>query len=181
MPYLFGYGSLISRESASATLKRELAPEEHSDAVLVGYKRAWQLVVPLLVGESYSVPIDGVFLDIVPAPGVACVGSVFELTEDELSYFDRRERQYRRLDVTELIIPQAGGRVYTFVGLPEHSRPGPAAVVMTGYERMIGAALSGKRDCFKTLWRSSTEPHRLRRLDGLYRFKDPEQHAHSGR
>ena len=150
MPHLFGYGSLISRESAAATCQRTIEPEQHIDTILVGYERIWQLAVPVLVGDSFDQKREGVFLDIAPAAGVACVGSMFVVTTDELSYFDRRERQYERVDVTAQIFPPArNGKVYTYVGQPQFTNPGSGSVVFTWYEKIINDALAEREDCFQ--------------------------------
>ncbi len=182
MPRLFGYGSLISRESATATCQRSIEPDQHVDAILVGYERIWQLVVPVLVGESYDQLLEGVFLDITPAAAAPCVGSMFAVTADELSYFDRRERQYERVDVTAKIFPPVkNDKVYTYIGHPQFTNPGSDSVVFTRYEKIVNDALTEKPACFQALWQASTRPHKFKRADDLYRFASVEQQDHSGR
>jgi len=83
--YLFGYGSLISKNSRSRTGTTGM-----SYVVRVnGIKRAWNLNVN-------AVPTTAV--GIVKAVGSACNGIIVEINESELPKFDEREgKEYKRI------------------------------------------------------------------------------------
>ncbi|MEJ7718880.1 MAG: hypothetical protein WKF31_13295 [Thermoleophilaceae bacterium] len=85
-----------------------------------GYKR----YVDLETGDPPAVMVA--FLDVVPDPGAAVNGVLAPVTarEPRTPSIDR-ERNYRRVEVTDRVRPTAPARVWTFVGPPR--RPGAPA------------------------------------------------------
>ena len=71
--------------------------------------------------------------DIEPDPASSVRGLVRAVSEQELEQLDRRERNYDRVDVTDLIDGDFGGRVWTYRGSPE------------GRERLRAGARGGPR------------------------------------
>lgn len=181
MPYVFGYGSLILRESAAKTLGRTVAEADHIDAVLVDHRVCWGTPVQVLMGENFDMPAEAVFLDLQAQPGVHCCGAVFQVTEDELAKIDLRERQYTRINVSEYLIPAIDGEVFAYFRDSHVDPPSEHAVVMRRYHAMIEQALAAKRPCFQALWRSGCAGHEFAMADGPYKFFDPEQNASAGR
>ena len=119
--YVFGYGSLVG------------AVHGPLPATLAGWRPAW------IVGSDTSShperefrdpegrPYDGVVavLGIEPVPGAACPGAVFAVDADALPALDRRERNYERRDVTDLVDWPGKPRrclVFTYVPRPEALR-----------------------------------------------------------
>jgi hypothetical protein len=56
------------------------------------------------------------FLDLRPEPGTTVNGVLFPAGTEELRALDRRERNYRRVEVTEAVRPAPSGRAWTYVG-----------------------------------------------------------------
>jgi hypothetical protein len=98
-------------------------------AILHGFRRAWNVAVPavnpggFLYSDVDGKPVNGTvsYLGIRHAHDRAAMnGVVIALDEDGLSALDRRERNYRRIEVTEHVeadIPK-GRPVYTYLPLP---------------------------------------------------------------
>jgi cation transport regulator ChaC len=105
---VFGYGSL--------------APGGGTPARLHGYRRAWNVAMDnraTIPGYKYYVDAAGrrpevfvTFLNLVPGDGVD--GVVFEADRAAL---DARERNYRRVDVSDRV--ELPGPVYAYIGLDE--------------------------------------------------------------
>jgi cation transport regulator ChaC len=150
---LFGYGSLVLRESASMTLgrpARELRPARLRDwkrrfsqrrdnltcektfECAGGWRPEWILGLNVEQGEDDAGPVNGV---------------VIELSESELDRLDIREVRYDRVDVTGSIegdgLPE---RIVTYTAKEFHFAPEPpedsvilatyAAAVELGFEHL---------------------------------------------
>lgn len=119
MPWVFAYGSLAHDVGGTP-------------ARLHGARRAWGVAMDnRRVVPGYKVwldPADGVrpdvrvaFLDLQAADlGAAVDGVCVEVTGAVLAAVDRRERNYRRIDVTGRVIPldgvDVGAPVFAYVG-----------------------------------------------------------------
>jgi hypothetical protein len=119
MPSVFGYASLVgAREAATAPA-----------ATLGGYAREWNVAMDntqTIPGYRYFVDPDGsrpaifvTFLNVVPAAGSSVNGVLLDAASDALERFDRRERNYRRVEVTDAIDPPPAAPVWVYVGLDE--------------------------------------------------------------
>ncbi len=115
--HVFGYGSLVL-DGAGAV------------ETLPGHRRVWGVAtdnvrhIPgykkYLSREDGSRPeIYVAFVDIEPDPGSVVRGLVRPLADGELEGLDARERNYDRIDVTDLIETDFGGPVWTYRGSPE--------------------------------------------------------------
>jgi cation transport regulator ChaC len=116
--HVFGYGSLIERRGLATARICHLAD----------HRRVWNVArdnaVDLPGYNHYVDPADGsrpdvfvTFLNIVPMPGHRVNGLLFSVTAEELGALDMRERNYRRIDVTNSIEEAVSGRVWAYVGL----------------------------------------------------------------
>ncbi len=146
---VFGYASLVSRESAAQTLGRPV--ESPVPARLEGWARGWTLGREQAKSEKTFARPDGTVprfclgLNLDPDPGApAPNGVLIELTEAELDRLDLREMRYDRVDVTDSIAADhvAFDRVITYTAKPEHHHPTPPAdaVVVSTYPAAIEAA-----------------------------------------
>jgi cation transport regulator ChaC len=121
--WVFGYGSLVQRESAEATLGHALAVAPVK-ATLIGWRRGW------MVGSSREShperdlrwPDGTRFEGVSVALGVERAddtvnGAIFPVTDADLEHLDRRERNYHRVDVTDAVdCPTLRpGRVVTYI------------------------------------------------------------------
>ncbi len=138
-------------------------------AELPGFARGWGVAMDNrrdLPGYKYYADADGgrpavfiAFLDVGPAPGPdrapaagrparppAVNGLCLPVTDDQLSALDRRERNYRRIDVSDALA--AGARVWTYTGSPEgrerfaRGRRGATLVIHAAYLRGVEAAFA---------------------------------------
>jgi len=119
--YVFGYGSLL----------RHLAPDSPDLPARVcrleGYRRTWNVAMDnsrTVAGyKYYRAPGSGdrppyfvTFLNLAASAGSAVNGAVFPVEPELLAALDRRERNYARLDVSELLGERVDGCVWTYVG-----------------------------------------------------------------
>jgi hypothetical protein len=114
--YVFGYGSL-------AAVRRD----QGFTAQLRGYARGWGVAMDNardLPGYKWYADESGkrpavfvAFLDIAERPGAAVNGLCLPVSDSELPGLDARERNYRRVDVSDAI--GAGARVWVYVGAEE--------------------------------------------------------------
>ena len=150
---VFGYGSLVSRESAAQTLGRSVSAPQ--PARLRGWSRAWTLVRDNLASEKTFARADGslprfcIGLNVEPSerptdPNGALIG----VSEPELERLDLREIRYLRVDVREQIElgdPSAAvdfDTVYVYYAKPEHHRatPPPQTILIASYLRTVESA-----------------------------------------
>lgn len=114
MSFVFVYGSLVGLEDAGPCLLRDhacgwdVAMDNHE--TIPGYK----YYVDLETGERP--PVYVVYLAIRPQPGHSVAGATLAADAAMLAALDRRERNYDRRDVTGLVEPDPGGRVWAYVG-----------------------------------------------------------------
>ena len=141
---LFGYGSLVNRESAEQTLGREI--ESMRPAVIAGWRRRWSLLrdnphcEKTFALEDGTVPDWLLTLNIERTgnPADSVNGVVVEITETDLEALAIREIRYRLAEVGDAIAETAnGGRVVTYTALPNHAAlapPGGALILDTYLE-----------------------------------------------
>ena len=115
MDHVFGYGSLTRRSGTPARLRghrRVWGVAMDNSRTIAGYK----YYVDARSGERPEVFVA--FLDLQPTTdGESAAGVLFPVTPEELATLDARERNYGRVDVTELVDPRPdGGRVWTYAG-----------------------------------------------------------------
>ncbi|MSO41900.1 MAG: gamma-glutamylcyclotransferase [Solirubrobacterales bacterium] len=148
---VFGYGSLVSAESASLTLGRSVPPPD--PARLRGWCRRWSQARDNHAEEKTFELLDGTLPSHVLGlnvergedPAGAVNGVLIELTEAELDRLDIREIRYDRVDVTELV-EGAGGhgfeRVITYTAKARNFAPEPAAgtVILSSYASAVEEA-----------------------------------------
>ncbi|WP_328887772.1 gamma-glutamylcyclotransferase family protein [Streptomyces sp. NBC_00316] len=83
--HIFGYGSLIQRESRTSTWPEA---EKAAPAVVRGISRGWY-------DRMNTASWGPTYLGAVPMKGATCNGVVFSVTPEELRAFARRESGYR--------------------------------------------------------------------------------------
>jgi hypothetical protein len=115
--HVFGYASLLLDGSgALATLpahRRVWGVATDNVRHIPGYK----LYLDRSDGSQPDIYVA--FVDIEPDPESSVLGLVRPLAEGELEQLDARERNYDRIDVTDLIDTEFGGPVWTYRGSEE--------------------------------------------------------------
>jgi hypothetical protein len=178
---IFAYGSLVSLPSMEETLRHKYDGPVH-EVHLEGYERSWACVRPFNDPQAIAagagkidayfrrgterVPISGAAeLTIHPETKGRINGILYLLTGEELRRLDKRERGYRRADVTDRIeeFRFRGGRVYVYEGLPG-SPPASAAdkgtfILIKEFFDLVTAACDAKGKDFRTEFDRSTQPH----------------------
>jgi gamma-glutamylcyclotransferase (GGCT)/AIG2-like uncharacterized protein YtfP len=109
--YVFVYGSLLGVAVSAPCVLRDHA-------------RGWDVAMDnrrTIPGYKYYLDEDGgrpavyvTFLAIRPQPGASVSGAVFAVDDAMLGALDRRERNYDRRDVSDLV--DVDGRVWAYVG-----------------------------------------------------------------
>lgn len=167
--WLFAYGSLLPAGSTAL-------PPDARPCRLTGWQRSWGLALDNSVdlpAYKHFVTPDGerpelmvAFLDIAPLAGASVNGVALPVSEDELPGLDRRERNYRRIDVTGRIDAELPGRIWTYAGLDAARerlavgrREGRLAIASTYYARVLaGFELLGQRALFTRLTATMPAP-----------------------
>ena len=168
VPWIFGYGSLLPAGV-------EALPAGAVPCRLRGWRREWGVAMDNardLPGYKHYLTPEGerpdvmvAFLDIRRDDGGVVNGAAIPVGADELPGLDRRERNYRRVEVTGALDPPLdGGPVWAYAGRPaareraERGRRDGRLVVSRGYfERVAeGFAALGERDAFE---RMTAPPH----------------------
>ena len=164
MPWVFGYGSLLP---AGVTA----LPEGAVPCRLSGWRRGWGVAMDNtrdIPGYKHYRTPDGerpdvmvVFLDIAPHTDGLVNGVAIRVDEEELPGLDRRERNYRRVDVSDsLDTPLPGvGRVWAYAGRRESreraaiGRRERRLVASRGYIERVAAGFEvlGEREVFSRL------------------------------
>ncbi len=176
MTFVFGYGSLINPKSIQRTLGREISKEDLLEARLSDHVRKWQLVDWVIIQDpNLKRIIPTIFLDIVLEQGKEVNGILFQLSEEELDKMDRRERNYDRIDISNLIEPNVSKPVYMYVGKEKYTVPPQESVVLAQYERLIEEGLSFWGNAFQQHYYESTLVHSFPRKDGKYVFISPKE------
>ncbi|HWM10876.1 MAG TPA: gamma-glutamylcyclotransferase family protein [Solirubrobacteraceae bacterium] len=142
MQHVFGYGSLPAEVGGVPCRlrdhRREWVVAMDNRETIPGYK------VYLDPETGEQPPVHVAYLSIAPAPGEDVEGVAFPVTDTQLAALDRRERNYDRHDVTDLVDADLGGRVWAYAGsaagrrrFADALRAG-TAVVAHGYLEKVG-------------------------------------------
>lgn len=170
--FVFGYGSLFNPDSTGRTLGYKPQASDLQVAWLAGYRRAWTVWDHVMMehGADEVGPRPMAFLNVEPDVGARCNGVVFAVKPDQLPSFDKRERHYKRVDVTELITPRPSRPVVTYVGMEPWTQLPDETVVSARYELTVDEGLSVWGAAVRSDFEASTRPHDLPRVEGAYTF-----------
>lgn len=145
---IFGYGSLVNVEHLQTYLGRSLVPgQDFIFCGLRNFRRCWTAAMDNRLntpGYKYYVekpthsgrenhqaqenPSQNkdyrpngfvTFLNIRPCSKTTITGIVFEVSNQELKHLDQRERNYRKLDITDMMDTSLSEQVYAYMGLEE--------------------------------------------------------------
>jgi hypothetical protein len=177
---IIAYGSLISLPSMEETLGHKYNGPIYK-VHLRGYERLWTCVRPFndpqaiaagakridayFLRDTERVPIIGAAeLNIYPKKKGWINGILYLITNEELLSLDKRERGYRRVDVTDRIeeFRFRGGKVYVYEGLPgspvaSSADKGTYILIKEFLDLVTGACDSRGKD-FRGEFDKSTKP-----------------------
>jgi cation transport regulator ChaC len=178
MNLLFGYGSLLSPASASTTLRRQLAIADFRCASIVGYRRTWTAAanVQVATGSGYESK-RALFLDLSPSNDSICNGALIEITDDELTQLDIRERQYERV-VVQAHLPTSSVSAFTYM-VPTATKS-TNGIVLARYLALVREGLTNYPSDFRHCFWSSTDTPPGPLIDGSYTFSDAQQNSAAG-
>lgn len=179
MNFLFGYGSLLSSESASKTLGRQLNAADIHLSHIVGYRRTWTAPANIqLVEKDVIESRIALFLDLSISPATKCNGVLLNVSDDELARLDIRERQYERITVMAQLAASYVPAYTYVVSVPQKARDG---VVLESYFQLVNAALASFSQEFRDdFWESTDIPRQPLQI-GSYIFANLQQNAAAGR
>jgi hypothetical protein len=110
--YLFVYGILVDPDAVQRTLDRPFDRAGMRSAVLTGWVRAWNVASDKVSHpeRTFLTPDGAEFDGVTVALGIVrrddgaeCEGAVIPVNDADLAGFDRRERSYDRVDVTDSV------------------------------------------------------------------------------
>lgn len=170
---VFGYGSLVSAESAALTLGR---PVELLPADLGGWKRRFSQARDNLTCEKTFELADGrrpewiLGLNVEPGEDEAgpVNGAVIELTEGELERLAIREIRYRAVDVTEQVAGEGlPERIWTFTAKEGHFAPKAPedSVILAAYARAVEEAFDALGSDGLEIYRATTGACAVERVE----------------
>jgi len=171
---VFGYGSLVSRESAARTL----GPDAGSPvpATLHGWRRGFnqarrnrEVEKTFARVDTGEVPEWILGLGVAPDPDRWINGVLIELDPAAAERLDLREIRYERVDVTGSLDPSPGGlEVFTYQPLPENHAPDPppGAVMLRSYNTTVEAAFDELAPGELERYRVSTDIPAVEVVDG---------------
>jgi len=144
------------------------------ESLLRGYRRVWNVAMDnrkTIEGyKFYRDPQSGqqpgyfvTFLNIYPSDVTSVNGIAFEVPQSALAEFDRRERNYRRIDVSDRIEPRLEGKVWTYIatddGLARYKtgEQDGTAVIDDEYATEVERAFRSRGDTFYGQYVQSTD------------------------
>lgn len=128
--YIFGYGSLVSKSDAARTLGHPVNSTKL--ATLKGWVRDWGAVIDnnpshkhFKLTKSHKIPREVLALNIHRPKNdekpLNPNGVLIKVNDLELSKMDKREVNYKRVNVTNDVVGKPEDSIiYTYVCLPEH-------------------------------------------------------------
>ena len=132
---VFGYGSLPAERGGEPCRLRD---HRCHGGVAMDTRETMPGYKVYLDAEPGGRPaVEVAYLSIAPAPGASVDGVAFPVTDSELAALDRRERNYVRRDVSDLV--DVDGLVWAYVGSPAgrrrlaRGRRRGTAVIARGY------------------------------------------------
>jgi hypothetical protein len=172
---------LISPESASAGLNRQLILTDLRPATLKGFTRCWNAVEKIRF-HGHAAASNGIFLNLRPSADAEVNGVLLALNKQELEQMKLREKNYDCIDVSGQIIKNTSDCVYTFITPPDRTaHPGlQRACVPAGYLKLICDALRLYDDQFVAAFKKSTDPLNFEVCEGEYSFVDAQQERYAG-
>ena len=178
MMYLFGYGSLINRESAQKSFARKLVQTDLIPVVVHDVTPVWNSIEIIDFAERQQVP--AVFLNLEPCPGSEALGVLVAINEQEYAGLQQREKNYSCVSLAPSQISgfSPNEEIITFrTTNPEKiAHPGEKSIIAQGYLDLLEQGLAAYDQTFQTRYRQQV----LTRLPfpvqtGSYRFSDPLQ------
>jgi len=174
---IFGYGSLMSIDSAQKVLKRKLKLSDLVPAILQNYSRAWNLKETVFF-EAINSIATGVFLNIQPDLASSLNGLIINISEDELNSLRIREKNYDCVDITLQVENHEGyTQIYTFIAKKEFilTVQDVNVFIPKKYTAMVENACSMISNDFLNVYRQTTFKSAVPLIDGNYSFVDPQQ------
>lgn len=164
--YIFGYGSLVSKQSTERTLGRKLEEKTSDYCGLKGYRRIWNFKARVMTTLNEEI-INAVFLNIMPCSSEGTInGFLFKVDKQELDKLKKRERNYDCVDVTDSIfdhkISLENHKVFTFSCVDDQylSKPGdPTCFVLKNYDLLVNEAFKKVSESYHREYEETTVQH----------------------
>ncbi len=130
--YIFGYGSLVSKNSIQQTIGRQ--PNTLHPAKLKGWVRDWRVILDnstttrrFELIPNHEIPKYVAALNIRKSgkneQATNPNGVLFAVNDSELWQMDEREKHYHRVDITDDVLGLVPGKVFAYVGKDEFIAP----------------------------------------------------------
>lgn len=128
---VFGYGSLMNVAKLQKYLERDLTLNlDYQFCGLKDFQRCWNVAMDnrvdlpdykYYINRNTGIRFAGfvTFLNMRPQPNQMLTGILFLVSDKELDNLDRRERNYRRINVTNSLNIAVQTPAWTYIGLDD--------------------------------------------------------------
>lgn len=182
--YVVAYGSLMSPESLSAALGRDVVIDELIPIEILGWGRRWNLGESVRLAGTEKTTIAA-FLNLEPSQEETTSAAMVKINPSELERLKTREKNYDALDLHDAVRLVGNRRmgpvsaVWCFVGRDRHRvTPGVEdAVILEAYVRKVQQAAGNLDPSAVDDINVSVAKAGLKIVPGPYQFTVPEQQA----
>lgn len=178
---IFGYGSIINLKSAEKTLGRKIKKTEVIIGRLKHYVRIWDTVADVLI-EGDATPSHAAFYNIKKQNKSKVNGIIIKLQNKEIDYLDKREKQYKRIDVTDNITTKMDcDKIFTYVGQEKFSAKNYLnVIILEEYQKIVNNGKKYWGETFTKEFDDNMQNNNFKIISGKYSFLDSEQNNLTG-
>ena len=174
--YLFGYGSLINKESAQKSFRRTLVQSDFIPVSAQGYVPAWNAVEIIEFDDMKQVP--GGFLNLQTQQGEFCTGVLVSISEQERIILQQREKNYACVALAPSQIRGfvAEEPIITFMATDQEKNISSLkeGLIAQGYINLLEQGLLAYDSVFQEKYRQQVLAHLPFPVKpGNYHFSDP--------
>lgn len=169
---VFGYGSLVNKDSLEKTLGKNIKIQT---AILKGWKRDWSAILENTSNGSHyqlsggEVPPKVVVLNIRQSEGSEVNGVLIDCSEKKLDRLINREVHYDLVDVTQNVSCKGFDKVYSFSAKIRFLGNGTeAAIIPLSYKVLVESAFRLISDNELSKYLNTTESPKYKIVESTF-------------
>ena len=177
--YIFGYGSLLSINSAQKTFKRELKQDDFIPVTLQGYEKIWNSI-EYIVFENEKEIKKGIFLNLKKDFKSKTNGILLKISPEEFDFLKLREKSYSciSLNPDDIIGFKTKENIYTFITTNKEkiaNQGDKNCFIPRKYISLLEEGAKAYEEKFSKEFIESYQNFLFDIKDGVYKFSDPIQ------